>query len=46
VITGIVVALPEELTTLTPKKIDKGGCHFVAEKLVVAYSGAGSKIAR
>ena len=45
-ITGIVVALPEELTTLTPKKIDKGDCHFVAEKLMVAYSGAGSKNAR
>jgi len=41
VITGIVVALPEELTTLTSKKIDKGCCLFIADKLLVAYSGAG-----
>jgi len=41
VITGIVVALPEELTTLTSKKIDKGSCLFIADKLLVAYSGAG-----
>ena len=40
-ITGIVVALPEELTTLTSKKIDKGNCLFIADKLLVAYSGAG-----
>ena len=40
-ITGIVVALPEELTTLTSKKIDKGGCLFIADKLLLAYSGAG-----
>jgi adenosylhomocysteine nucleosidase len=42
VITGIVVALPEELTTLTSKKIDKGHCLFIADKMLVAYSGAGS----
>jgi adenosylhomocysteine nucleosidase len=41
VITGIVVALPEELTTLTSKKIDKGRCHFLGDKLLIAYSGAG-----
>jgi len=41
VITGIVVALPEELTTLTSKKIDKGCCSFITDKLLVAYSGAG-----
>jgi adenosylhomocysteine nucleosidase len=41
VITGIVVALPEELATLTSKKIDKGDCLFIADKLLVAYSGAG-----
>ena len=40
-ITGIVVALPEELTTLTSKKIDKGRCLFITDKLLVAYSGAG-----
>jgi len=41
VITGIVVALPEELTTLTSKKIDKECCLFITDKLLVAYSGAG-----
>jgi len=46
VITGIVVALPEELTTLTSKKIDKGRCLFMADKLLVAYSGAGPINAR
>ena len=40
-ITGIVVALPEELTTLTSKKIDKGRCFFITDKLLVVYSGAG-----
>jgi len=42
VITGIVVALAEELTTLTAKKMLKGQCLFIADKLVVAYSGVGS----
>jgi adenosylhomocysteine nucleosidase len=46
VITGIVVALPEELTTLTSKKIDKGECFFIADKLLVAYSGTGPVNAR
>jgi len=41
VTTGIVVALPEELTTLASKKIDKGGYIFIADKILVAYSGAG-----
>ncbi|MGZ8190714.1 MAG: phosphorylase family protein [Methylococcaceae bacterium] len=41
-IAGIVVALPEELSTLTSKKINKGQCVFIAEKLLVAYSGAGA----
>lgn len=40
-ITGIVVALPDELTTLTAKRIDKGHCVFIGDKLLVAYSGAG-----
>jgi len=43
VITGIVVALPEELATLTSKRIDKGHCVFIADKLLVAYSGTGAK---
>lgn len=41
-ITGIVVALPEELGTLTSKKIDKGCCVFIADSIVLAYSGAGA----
>ena len=40
-ITGLVVALPEELTTLTQKKIAKGRCFFITDKLLVAYAGAG-----
>ena len=40
-ITGLVVALPEELTTLTSKKIEKGDCLFITDRLLVAYSGAG-----
>jgi adenosylhomocysteine nucleosidase len=41
VITGIVVALPEELTTLTSKKIDKGCCLLIVDNLLVAYSCPG-----
>lgn len=40
-ITGIVVALPEELSTLTAKKIAKGEVIFISEKILVAFSGAG-----
>ena len=40
-ITGIVVGLAEELITLTSKKMAKGQCLFMADKLLVAYSGAG-----
>jgi len=46
VITGIVVALPEELGTLTTKKLVKGQCAFIADKLLVACSGAGPENAR
>ena len=45
-ITGIVVALPEELSTLTSKKIDKGCCVVIGEALILAYSGAGADNAR
>ncbi|MGZ4980906.1 MAG: phosphorylase family protein [Methylobacter sp.] len=45
-ITGIVVALPEELSTLTSKKIDKGCCAFITDTIVLAYSGAGADNAR
>jgi len=46
VITGIVVALPEELSTLTSKRIDKGCCVFITDALILAYSGAGANNAR
>lgn len=42
-ITGIVVALPEELSTLTAIKIAKGGIEAIAENLLVSYSGVGSE---
>lgn len=45
-ITGIVVALPEELSTLTSKKIDKGCCVYITDTIVLAYSGAGANNAR
>lgn len=45
-ITGIVVALPEELSTLTSKKIDKGCCVFITDTIVLAHSGAGADNAR
>lgn len=40
-ITGIVVALPEELSTLTDRKIDKGNSCLISENVLVAYSGTG-----
>jgi len=46
VITGIVVALPEELSTLTSKKIDKGCCVFITDTIILAHSGAGADNAR
>jgi hopanoid-associated phosphorylase len=42
VITGIVVALPEELGTLTSAKITKGNCASIKDNVLVAYSGAGA----
>ncbi len=45
-ISGIVVALPEELSTLTTKRVDKGRPVFIANKILVAYSGTGSKNAQ
>lgn len=45
-ITGFVVALPEELSTLTKKKIVKGACTFIADDKVIAYSGTGPENAR
>ena len=41
-ITGIVVALPEELVTLTAKRIEKDHCVFIGDKILVACAGMGS----
>jgi adenosylhomocysteine nucleosidase len=46
VITGIVVALPEELSTLTSERLEKGCVGHLAEKILVICSGAGSENAR
>ncbi|NOU20711.1 MAG: phosphorylase [Methyloglobulus sp.] len=45
-ITGIVVALPEELSTLTAKRLEKGCVGHLAEKIWVVYAGAGHENAR
>ncbi|NOU21968.1 MAG: phosphorylase [Methyloglobulus sp.] len=45
-ITGIVVALPEELSTLTAKRLEKGCVGHPAEKIWVVYAGAGHENAR
>lgn len=39
--TGIVVALPEELSTLTSRKIKKGNCIVISENVLAACSGTG-----
>lgn len=39
---GIVVALPEELATLTSQKLVRGACVAISENIVLAYAGAGS----
>jgi adenosylhomocysteine nucleosidase len=46
VITGIVVALPEEISTLTSKKLTKGECFFKTESIVIVLSGMGKDNAR
>jgi adenosylhomocysteine nucleosidase len=43
VITGVVVALPEELSTLTSKRLEKGCVGYIAEKILVIYSGTGAE---
>ncbi len=40
-ITGIVVALEDEISSLTHHKIPKGDCYFINKKTLVAFSGAG-----
>jgi len=46
VITGIIVALPEEVSTLTAKKLAKGDVEFLDAQHVLIYSGTGSTNAR
>lgn len=41
-ITGIVVALPQELSTLTTRKVVKGESIMLSKSLALAYSGAGA----
>jgi len=43
VITGILVALPEELHTLTKSKIKQGECIAVSANTLITLSGAGPK---
>jgi adenosylhomocysteine nucleosidase len=43
VITGIVVALPEELSTLTTKRCEKGRVEHISEKILVVCSGVGAE---
>ncbi len=45
-IIGIVVALPEELTTLTNSKIEKGQLHSIENNFWVILSGTGPDNAR
>ncbi len=45
-ITGIVVALPEELGTLTSKKLEKGDWVNISDTIVLVYSGAGESNAQ
>lgn len=40
-ITGIVVALPEEISTLTAQKMTRGGCAFINDSVLVALAGTG-----
>jgi len=41
VTTGIIIALPEELSTLTAKKIAPGKCALISEHILVAHAGTG-----
>lgn len=45
-ITGIVIALPQELETLTTRKIAKGSTIALSKNLLLAYSGAGAENAQ
>jgi len=41
VITGIIIALPDEISSLTSKKINKGECISINKNTLLALSGAG-----
>lgn len=45
-ITGILVALPEELLTLTKSTLKQGECTTVAKNLLVSLSGSGNENAK
>lgn len=45
-ITGIIIALPEELSTLTKGKLNKGETLALSGALLLSYSGAGPDNAR
>lgn len=45
-ITGIIVALAAELSTLTDQKMKKGDCIFINDHTLLVFSGAGSENAR
>lgn len=45
-ITGIVIALTDEINSISRKKINKGDCVFITEHILVCCSGAGSANAR
>jgi adenosylhomocysteine nucleosidase len=38
---GILVALPEELSTLTSRKLAQGDCVSLADNILLAFAGAG-----
>jgi len=46
VITGIIVALPEELSSLTKKKISLGECEFLTDDLIATHAGTGPENAK
>lgn len=43
---GIIVALPDELITLTSRSLEKGQAAQISETVMIIYSGAGSKNAQ
>ena len=45
-ITGIIIALADEVNSLTSKKINKGDCVFIKDNILVCCSGAGPANAR